>query len=142
MTYKIGTVELLRARIYDAVEPGVRDVAVAPGVYDLFYDEVAGRYYWEMLGRRSKRVPGFTSGMQSLGNGMFAFHHRPTADVVSDEEALARTAPMTAAAIAEMLDDDICAEGHEEQRLRISITDLGHIARIVPLRTSYPRGLR
>jgi hypothetical protein len=131
MPYKIGTVELLRTRIYDAVEPGPRDVAVEPGTYDLFYDD-GGHYYWEMTGRRSKRVPGFTSDIQNLGGGMFAVHHQPPADIVSDEQALARTNPLTAAAFADLLNDDICREGAPEQRLRITITDLGHLARIAP----------
>lgn len=134
MPYKIGTVELLRDRIYDAVDPtGSRDVAVPPGTYDLLYDEATGHYYWEMTGRRSKRRPAFTGPIERIGDGMFTMHTRPPADIISDEEALARTGPMSAAAIAELLDDDICCEGHPEQRLRIEITDLGHITRIMPL---------
>lgn len=105
---EIGTVEILRTRIYDRSPEDSTEMLVAPGVYPLFFED--GEYFWFMDGHFNER------GVQSLGGGMFLVNQ---GDVPSDEHVVFSSPRFTPEAFEDM--GVVREEGHPEQRLRITV---------------------
>lgn len=115
---KIGTVELLRARIYPLDAETSAElchcphltVIVAPGVFDLYSDGLA--FWWVMRGQLNQR------GAWRMGDGMFAVwpSDRPSGiDVVFPSKRFGHDE------WAKLLTEPELTEGHEHQRLRVSL---------------------
>lgn len=112
MSEKIGTVELLRQRIY-STESG--DMCVDPGVYEVRRSRDGYISLW-LTGRLNDRQEAST---ERIGEGLFALrrgHDRPTgpdkafpAGYWSPEQ------------FADLLADPVSTEGDPEQRLRFTI---------------------
>lgn len=112
-TRKIGTVEILRERVY-SLDAESRDdlrstVFVAPGEYDVFTDGMTT--YWMLHGRLNKR------GSYRLGDGLFSMQE---SDEPSDIEVVFPSRRFGPDEWADLLAAPECAEG-PNQRLRVRL---------------------
>lgn len=112
---RIGTVEILRLRIYPIDPMGEPTplrtyVAVEPGIYPVLRKFDA--YRWMMTGRINERN-------EKIGDGLFVMHgsENPTGPVVTFSSRVYGVEQF-----AEFLADPICQEG-PEQRLRFELTE-------------------
>jgi hypothetical protein len=117
MTAQIGTVEVLRTRVYPldpemGHEPLATTVVVEPGVYPLHRDLDA--YYWMMTGHLNAR------GSTKIGDGLFTMANW---DEASGPEVTFPSRRYGPDQWADFLAEDTCTEGHPQQRLRISIDE-------------------
>ncbi len=109
----IGTVEVLKARIYP-LDPEMGDeqlattVFVDVGVYPLYQHIDA--YYWMMTGRINSR--GFTK----MGDGLFAMSD---GDAPAGPEVTFPSPRFGPEQWANFTAEPVCVEGHPDQRLRI-----------------------
>lgn len=112
---EIGTVEVLRLRIYGHPEGG--DIAVEPGVYPLV-SEPDGTIRWIMRGRRSVRR---TGRFESLGDGLYAVSASGD-EVIGEDDEQFPSKPFTRSQFREFVTTHpVCHEGGPEQRLRIRV---------------------
>jgi hypothetical protein len=111
---EIGTVEVLRPRIYSA--PDGSDIAVEPGLYPLLIED-GGIIRWRMTGRPSvRRAPEF----ESLGDGLFLAKPGGDAPMGAEIEHLGRSFTRTEFRDF-LLTEPVVTEGHAEQRLRVRV---------------------
>jgi len=109
---QVGTVEVLRWRIYQAPDGG--DVAVGPGTYPILLEE-DGTVRWLMRGRPSRRHSGT---LEPLGDGMFL--GRPAYDEPRGGEIDVPGKPFTRAEFRDFLTiDPVVRDGDPQQRLRV-----------------------
>lgn len=113
---RIGTIEILRQRIYklDADASDVlamaTEVIVEPGVYDLYSDGMTK--WWLMHGQINHRH-------YRLGDGLFAMQ---SGDKQSGIEVVFPSKRFGPDEWAELLAEPNFTEGHAEQRLRVTLT--------------------
>lgn len=116
MTTTIGTVELLRLRVYGLDAECHCDngstVVVDPGEYPLYSDGLST--FWVMRGRLNKR------GLWRMGDGMFGMH---PADEPSDIEVTFPSKRFGIDEWASLLAEPTFTEGHAEQRVRVRLTE-------------------
>lgn len=112
---QIGSVEILRLRIYPEVpgDPDSASVAIQPGIFPLM--RAGDRIWWPMRGVVSTRADVST---ERIGDGLFLM--TPAHDQLSDNERSITTRTWTPAEFAEFLTEWGCVEG-PEQRLRIRL---------------------
>lgn len=120
---EIGTVEVLRMRVYPldpemGHEALATTVVVEPGTYPLHRDFNA--YYWMMTGHINAR--GFTK----IGDGLFTMAKW---DEASGPEVTFPSRRYGPDQWAEFLAEDVCTEGHPQQRLRITIDEPAEVSR-------------
>jgi hypothetical protein len=112
---QVGTVEILRTRIYPLDSqtddnPLSTTVVVDPGVYPLFrYFDAT---YWMMTGRINGR------GIDKIGDGLFTMN---CSDAPSGPEVRFPSRRFGPDEWAELLAEPTCTEGAPEQRLRINV---------------------
>ena len=113
---QIGHVEILRTRVYpqDPMRPEGPEVIVKPGKYPLYRD--GADMFWLMHGKVNAPV----ADLQALGNGMFAVRSGDQPSKVKAECSSPRFSPE---AWADLLASPEFTEGHESQRLRVSILE-------------------
>lgn len=115
---QIGTVEILRTRVY-RLDPQTEDhplateVVVAPGVYPLYRQYDA--FWWMMTGYINGR------GSTKIGDDLFMMGggdrvYGPAVTFPSRRYGLEQW--------SDFLAEDVCTEGHSSQRLRISVPGL------------------
>jgi hypothetical protein len=113
---RIGTVEILRQRIYpldaQAHDSTRSTVIVEPGVYDLFSDGLTT--FWMMRGQLNERGP------WRLGDGMFSMRG---GDMPSEIEVVFPSQRFGPDEWAELLAEPTFTEGHADQRIRVTLTD-------------------
>lgn len=111
---RIGTVEILRQRIYnldaESHDEMATTVIVEPGVYDLYSDGMAT--FWMMRGHINRR------GVERLGDGLFAMR---SGDTPSDIEVVFPSKRFGPNEWADLLAEPSFTEGHAEQRLRVTL---------------------
>jgi hypothetical protein len=115
---QIGTVEILRLRIYN-IDPDDEysdEVAVEPGECPVLVED--GVYFWRMRGRLSRRVG---ADVAALGDGMFMVS--PGVDVQVGDEIEFSSRRFSADEFQALLSDDVCREGDTSQRLRFNIKE-------------------
>jgi hypothetical protein len=110
---RIGTVEILRARVY-ALDAESHDdlrstVVVEPGCYELFSNGMTT--HWMMHGRLN------LCGVERLGDGLFALH---TGDMPSEIEVVFPSRRFGEDEWAELIAGPEFTEG-PQQRLRVRI---------------------
>ena len=113
MSAQIGTVEILRDRIYSNRRS--EEVAVKPGLYPVY--RKGERVYFEASGRKSVRVEAsFTRvpDMQSV------FVLQPAHDQPTPKRTRIRKS-FKIEDFVDLLGHPVATEGHDEQRLRFSI---------------------
>lgn len=111
---QIGTVELLRLRVY-GLDPECHcgtgsTVVVQSGEYPLYSDGLST--FWVMRGELNKR------GIWRMGDGMFSMH---TADEPSGVEVTFPSKRFGPDEWADLLISPEFTDGHESQRLRVRI---------------------
>jgi hypothetical protein len=111
MKTRIGTVEILRDRIYSNRRE--EEVAVKPGFYPIYQE--GERVYFEASGRKSVRVETTFTRILEMES---AFVLQPAHDQPTPKRTRIRKS-----FTIEGLDDPVATEGHEEQRLRFSIQE-------------------
>ncbi|HEX6968937.1 MAG TPA: hypothetical protein VF174_09045 [Micromonosporaceae bacterium] len=114
MSTRIGTVQILRDRIY-SLDPEnhaltATTVLVAPGTFDLYDDD--GARFWLMRGRLNKR------GTWRMGDGLFALYQW---DEPSDVEVTFPSRRFGPDEWTEMLSTPSATEGADGQRIRVTI---------------------
>ena len=114
MRNPIGSIEILRTRVYN-LDPECRGdlcttVVVDPGAYDLYCDGIST--YWMMRGHLNMR------GSWRMGDGLFGLH---SSDEPSDIEVTFPSRRFGPDEWADLLSSPECTEGHDGQRLRISL---------------------
>jgi hypothetical protein len=106
----VGTVELLRTRVYPLdPEGGNTSVVVEPEVFPLY--RVGDAYYWVMTGRRN-------SNWLKFGDGLFASNPGDRGDGPPLTFPSPTFGPEEWAAL---LDEPAFTEGHPEQRLWVQM---------------------
>jgi hypothetical protein len=110
---QIGTVEVLRLRVYPA--PGGGDTAVPPGVYPLIR-EPDGTIRWLMRGRRSTWSQ---PRVEELGDGMFSVSGG--GDMPRGKEIDVPSPGMDQEQFRSFLADPLVRDGGPDQRLRIKV---------------------
>ena len=117
MPTRIGTVEILRPRVYPLIPgtPGGQSMVVEPGTYDLFRE--GDETFWIMSGRKNRRVE---PTIENWGGGMFAA--RGGGDVPTGPAVTFSSARFSPEAWADLLAEPNFTEGHPEQRLRVTLT--------------------
>jgi hypothetical protein len=107
---QIGTVEILRVRIYPVdPEQDVADIlatsaVVDPGEYPVYRE--GDTTYWMMTGKVNKR------GFERLGDGMFAINGH---DEASDTEVTFPSKRLGPDEFADLLADAVCVDGPEQR---------------------------
>lgn len=109
---EIGTVEVLKARVYP-LDPNnhaatATTVVVEPGIYPLYRHHDA--MYWMMSGQINR------NGFDKVGDGLFAVSG---GDVGEGPEVRFPSPRFGPDQWAEFLAESTCIEGHPDQRLRI-----------------------
>lgn len=117
MTEQIGTVEVLRTRVYPldpemGREPLATTVVVEPGTYPVYRDFDA--YYWMMTGRINAR------GSTKIGDGLFSMLNR---DEASGPEVTFPSRRYGPDEWTDFIAEPTCTEGHPEQRLRFVVIE-------------------
>jgi hypothetical protein len=121
MTTQIGTVEILKARVYPLDAVSLTDerqqVWVEPGVYPVYKDY--GAIFWIMTG-----VLSYGSGMfRKIGDGMFLVNSE--GDERSDVEVKFPSRRFGEDQFKTFLRSDLAArEGHPDQRLRFRLGEV------------------
>lgn len=110
---RIGTVELLRPRVYP-FDGG--DMSVEPGVYPVVWHP-GGHVTFLLTGRRSHHT---SNDVQSRGGGMFLV--RPGHDEHEGDEFEFPYGCWSPTDFAALLDDPVAIEGHRDQRLRFDLS--------------------
>lgn len=114
---KIGTVEVLRRRIYalDAYATSElrSTVIVEPGLFDVFSSGLTT--FWMMSGELNKR------GMWSMGDGLSMVIEGDTPSGIRVNFPSPRFGPDE---WKKLLKEPTCTEGHPEQRLRFVLHDI------------------
>lgn len=109
-----GTVEVLRVRIYP-LDPATGDhalsteVVVPPGVYPVYRDGDA--YFWMLTGQINTRS-------RKIGDGLLVMGGSDGGDGPTVTFPSRRYGPVQ---LAEFMDDPMCTEGDEAQRLRFDL---------------------
>jgi hypothetical protein len=110
---KIGTVEILRSRVYD-LDPESRGsgttAVVEPGTFPLYQHGLA--HFWLMTGEL------YAGGVNRQGDGLIVMQRGDEAIGVTVTFPSRRHGPDE---FAELLDHNVCREGHPDQRLRIVV---------------------
>jgi hypothetical protein len=110
----IGTVEILRTRVYnldaECHESTATTVIVEPGKYDLHSDGMST--FWLMRGRLNTR------GAWRMGDGTFALN---ASDERSGIEVVFPSRRFGPDEWADLLATPELTEGHDAQRLRVSL---------------------
>lgn len=112
MSIQVGTVELLRHRVYKT-EAG--DMFVEPGTYPVLRHP-DGHYSYMLTGRLNHRTPG---SFEVLEPGLFAVNS--PVDEQSGELVEFPYGYWSVEGFAELLDWEGSIEGHPEQRLRFNL---------------------
>lgn len=112
---RIGTVEILRARVYnldaESHDPHASTVVVEPGEYELYSDDLST--FWIMRGKLNMR------GLWNAGDGMFLMRGH---DKRSDIDVVFPSRRFGATEWADMLKSPEATEGHAGQRVRVTLT--------------------
>lgn len=109
---QIGTVEILKSRIYEDRETG-DDLIVEPSICPVFLDEVTFEVFWVMQGRWF--IP---RGIENMGDGLF---------LVRGDEPVGETVLFSSPRFSWhrfQTMGEVREEGHPEQRLRFHVDDL------------------
>jgi hypothetical protein len=113
---RIGTVEILRQRIYSLDAESHDDtrstVIVEPGTFDLFSNGLTT--WWMMRGQLNERGP------WRLGDGMFSMGG---GDRLSGIEVVFPSKRFGPDEWAELLAETTFTEGHPDQRVRVMLTE-------------------
>lgn len=114
---RIGTIEILRQRIYPLVAgaDNGQSVIVEPGTFDLYRD--GDETFWIMSGRRNRPVK---PTLENLGGGMFL--GRGGGDVPTGPQVSFSSKRFSPGEWADLLTEPNFTEGHAEQRLRVTLT--------------------
>lgn len=107
---RIGTIEILRQRVYPLNAESRDEVVVEPGVFNLYRD--GGVTFWVMSGRINERF-------ENLGGGMFLLHN---GDRPSGRKVKFTSKRFTPDEWTDLLTEPGFTEGHPEQRLRVTLT--------------------
>lgn len=98
MNTQIGTVELLKPRVYHG------SVAVSPGTYPVYFDGF--HIFWIMEGAESK----LEGGVKKIDEGLFSIE--PIHDSITSTSAVVRSNEWTVGQFIDfMLSDPACVEG-------------------------------
>lgn len=107
---RIGTVQILRTRIYN-IDPEARaddvnatTVVVEPGEYPVY--RRGDTTYWMLAGHLNKR------GFERLGDGLFAIN---PGDESSDDEVVFPSKQLGPQEFADLLTDPVCLDGPEQR---------------------------
>jgi hypothetical protein len=114
---QIGTVEILKTRVYaldDAVahDAAATTVVVEPGTFPLYLDGIS--YFWMLTGRIN------TGRSRRLGDGIFSMS---SFDEAGGPEVTFPSKTFGPDEWDEFTAEPTCTEGHPEQRLRISLRE-------------------
>lgn len=109
---QIGTVELLRPRVYP-FDGG--DMFVEPGTYPVVWHP-GGQVTFLLTGRHSRHAG---TDVRELGDGLFMV--RPGYDESDGDEVEFPYGCWSPTAFAELIDDPVAIERHPDQRLRFNI---------------------
>lgn len=117
MDEQVGTVELLRERIYP-LDPQTADhmlstsVVVPAGIYPVYRDVMA--YYWMMTGRINAR------GTPKIGDGIFSVVCR---DEATGPVVIFPSMRFGPRQFTTFMAEPTCIEDHPDQRLRFILTE-------------------